>query len=121
MVRRAGHPAGFTISLANIGGLAVLAALAGAPARADDYAACAKFDNPLAYNQCLAAQGPVAHGTRVSAPPPEGEDGPPRGAWAAHGRGGQSVQASRGRNGRMVLEFSIGAASAGAHRPRKTQ
>jgi hypothetical protein len=120
MVRRTGHSAGFTIAFAGISGLAVFAALAAAPARADDYAACAKFDNPLAYNQCLAAQGPVAHGTRATAPPPEGEDRP-RGAWAAHGRGGQSIQASRGRNGRMVLEFSIGAASAGAHRPRKTQ
>ena len=117
MAPRAGHFAVFTIAFAGVSGFAALAAT---PARADDYAACAKFDNPLAYNQCLAAQGPVAHGTRASAPPPEGEDGP-RGAWAAHGHGGQSMQAARGRNGRMVLEFSIGAASAGAHRPRKTQ
>jgi hypothetical protein len=116
MVRQTGHWEVF----AGVCGLAAVVALTAAPARADDYAACAKFDNPLAYNQCLAAQGPVAHGTRASAPPPEGEDGP-RGAWAAHGHGGQSMQAARGRNGRMVLEFSIGAASAGAHRPRKTQ
>ncbi len=120
MVRRAGHSAGFTIAFASVRALAAFAAVAAAPARADDYAACAKFDNPLAYNQCLAAHGPAAHGTRPSAPPPEGEDGP-RGGWAAHGRGGQPMQATRGRNGRMVLEFSIGAASAGAHRSRKTQ
>jgi hypothetical protein len=117
MAPRAGHFAAFTIAFAGVSGFAILAA---APARADDYAACAKFDNPLAYNQCLAAHGPVAHETRATAPPPEGESGP-RGGWSVRSHGGQSIQASRGRNGRMVLEFSIGAASPGAHRPRKTQ
>jgi hypothetical protein len=117
MARRAGHFAVFTIAFAGVSGFAAVAA---APARADDYAACAKFDNPLAYNQCLAAHGPVAHETRATAPPPEGADGP-RGGWAARSYGGPSMRASRGRNGRMVLEFSIGAASSGAHRLKKTQ
>ena len=116
MVRRTARSTVF----APICGVAALFAMAGAPARADDYAACAIFDNPLAYNECLAAHGPVAHGTRAITPPAEGADSP-RGAWAAHGQGGQSMQAARGRNGRMVLEFSIGAASPGAHRQRKTQ
>jgi hypothetical protein len=45
----------------------------------------------------------------------------PRGGWAARSYGGPSMRASRGRNGRMVLEFSIGAASPGAHRLKKPQ
>jgi hypothetical protein len=100
--------------------LAGLAVLSGATVRAEDYPACAKFDNPLAYNQCLAAQGPVAHGTRPIAAPPEGEDGPHR-AWSAGSRGGGSAQISRSRNGRMVLELSVGAAPAGARGRKKTQ
>jgi hypothetical protein len=115
MVRRAKHLG----NLAPAAGLVVLVALTGAPSRAEDYAACAKFENPLAYNQCLAAHGPPAHGTRAIAPPPEGEDRP-WGARAAHGHGGETLQASRARNGRMVLEFSIGPASAGSQRPKKT-
>ena len=119
-MRRTGRISVFKIAFAGACGLVVFAPLSATPASADDYAACAKFDNPLAYNECLAAHGPAAHETRASAPPPEGEDGP-RAGWAAHGRGGQAMQASRGRNGRMVLEFSIGAASPGAHKSRKTQ
>jgi hypothetical protein len=116
MIRRARHSRRFI-------GVCVLAgffALSGATARAEDYPACAKFDNPLAYNQCLAQQGPVAHGTRPMATPPGGEDSPRR-AGTAGGRGGASMQVSRSHSGRMVLELSVGATPAGARGPRKTQ
>jgi hypothetical protein len=113
MMRQTAHATGFV----RLSGLIALLALTGGPARAENYAACAKFDNPLAYNQCLAAQGPVAHGTRAISPPPNSEDGP-RGAMAARGREGQSMQISRGRHGRMVLELSVGGAAAGARKGR---
>ena len=99
-------------------GLAAFVALTRSPASAEDYPECAKFDNPLAYNQCLAAHGPAAHGTKAIAPPPAGEDGRPSGS-AMHGHGGSSMQVSRARNGRMVLEFSIGAAPAATHKHKE--
>jgi hypothetical protein len=83
-------------------------------ARADDYPECAKIENPLAYNQCLANHGPAAHATKAIAPPP-GEDAPKGGAWRAagppRGRAGSTMQISRTHNGRMVLEFTIGGSS----------
>jgi hypothetical protein len=92
------------------------------PGRADDYPACAKIENPLAYNQCLANQGPPAHGTRSIAPPPDADA--PKGAWrapAAAGRTGSTIQVSRARNGRMIVEFSMGGGSAGSHKRKETQ
>jgi hypothetical protein len=100
-------------------GFAVLAAQ---PGRADDYPACAKIENPLAYNQCLANQGPPAHGTRSIAPPPDADA--PKGAWrapAAPGRTGSTIQVSRTRSGRMVIEFSIGGAAAASHKRKEAQ
>jgi hypothetical protein len=119
MRRGAGH----RIDIGRIFGFVALAALPGAPAGAEDYPACAKIVNPLAYNQCLATQGPAAPATRAIAPP-EGADRP----WAARGPGaqgrvGSSIQFTRGRNGKMIAEFSIGPAAtpARSHRPKKTQ
>jgi hypothetical protein len=106
--------------IGNISRLVAFATLTAAPAIAENYAACAKFDNPLAYNQCLALHGPVAHGTRAIAPPPEGADGP-KGAWTARPRGDPSMQVSHAHNGRMVLEFSIDSAPAGPRRSKKMQ
>jgi hypothetical protein len=119
-----GRGAGHQIHIGLVFGFAALAALCGAPASAEDYPACAKIVNPLAYNQCLATQGPPAHATRAIATP-EGADRP----WAAsqgagaRGRVGSSIQFSRGRNGKMIAEFSIGPAAtpARSHRPKKTQ
>lgn len=101
-------------------GLAAFVTLSSGSAFAEDYPACAKFSNPLAYNQCLATYGPVAHGTRAITPPPDGGDGP-RGAWASHRHGAQSMQVTRGRRGRMVLELSVGASPAGTRGPKKVQ
>ena len=71
----------------------------GAQAQAEDNPACAKFEDPLAYNACLAKLGPQAHGARA-APEPVGEAG---GAHRVHGGG----VITRGKNGRVHMEFSI--------------
>ncbi len=80
--------------------LAMLAFMSiGALARASDNPACAKFEDPLAYNACLAKLGPQAHATQA-APEPAGEaSGPQR----AHGGG----EITRRKNGRVHMEFSI--------------
>jgi hypothetical protein len=119
MERQAGHWGSGLVF-----GFAVFAALCGAPASAEDYPACAKIENPLAYNQCLATQGPPAHGTRAIAPP-EGADQPWRASQGTgvHGRVGSSLQFSRSRKGRMIAEFTVGpsATPLRPHRPRKIQ
>jgi hypothetical protein len=115
MARRSEHSCDFAF----VFGLVALAALV-SPARAEDYPACAKIENPLAYNECLAAHGPPAHATRAIAPP-EGGDGP-RGGWAAHGHAPRAeVQFSRARNGRMVMEFTVGGPPAASHKRKETQ
>jgi hypothetical protein len=101
-----------------------LALSSGMAARADDYPECAKIDNPLAYNQCLANHGPAAHATRGIAPPPAGADGP-KGGWRAsaptQGRTESTMQMSRTHGGRMVLEFNVGGPSAGARKHKETR
>jgi hypothetical protein len=102
-------------------GLAGLLALAAAPAGAEDYPECAKIDNPFAYNQCLAKHGPPEHATRAIAPP-DGEEGPHGASGLSAGGGGTrvrtTIQFSRTRNGKMIAEFTIGAAppQAAAHK-----
>ncbi|MGO4870990.1 MAG: hypothetical protein ACLPGW_10325 [Roseiarcus sp.] len=66
----------------------------GAPARAQDNPACSQYREPLAYNACLAKLGPRALESRA-APPTSA----PRG------------EISRGRRGRMRLEFDVGGKS----------
>ncbi len=53
--------------------------------------ACAKFEEPLAYNACLAKQGPQAHGARATR--------------NLGGRG--TIPATRGPHGRQRMEFTI--------------
>jgi hypothetical protein len=70
-----------------------LVLLATAPARAED--ACAKFQEPLAYNACLAKQGPEWHGTR-GVPVPADADAPKRaGGWRGPGRVRSAARAPR--------------------------
>lgn len=100
--------------------LVVGAALTAAPAAAQDNPACAKIENALAYNACLAKQGPPAHGTRAIAPPADADA--PRGAHAFSGPSPRSsAHVSHARNGRMVLEFSIGGAPVGSRKHRETR
>lgn len=120
MARRTARP----MKIAPAFGLAGLLALATSPASAGDYPECEKIDNPFAYNQCLAKHGPPEHATKAIAPP-DGEEGPHSAPGLSAGGGGTrvrtTVQFSRARNGKMIAEFTIGAAPPpGARKSRKT-
>ncbi len=75
----------------------------GAAALAQD--ACARFEEPLAYNQCLATQGPKAHATRA-VDVPAGESTAQGGA--RRGRVHTLLQVVHRRNGKMFAEFTVG-------------
>lgn len=84
--------------------LALIAILVAIPAAAEN---CAKFEEPLAYNACLARQGPAARAAHVG-PAPAGIRAPAtarrtyvRAAPRFHGR----FVATR-RRGRSELVFS---------------
>jgi hypothetical protein len=103
--------------------LALAAAMIGGQAGAEDYPECAKFDNPLAYNQCLAMHGPAAHGTKGIAPPIEGRRPPMEGqrksaASSWRNLPGATAIISRTRSGKMIMEFSVNepAKASGAHK-----
>ena len=70
--------------------LAVLAPLIAAPAHAKGKDPCAQFEEPFAYNACLARHGPPAFAARPI-PAPENDSG-----------------ALRPRRGRRRLEFDVG-------------
>lgn len=77
----------------------------GQRARAEDNPACAKFEEPLAYNACLARFGPHAPGTRAVAAPDDDSDEPGAdGRRRAHG----GLEISRERHGRARAEFDVG-------------
>jgi len=84
--------------------LALGAVLVGAPACAQDNPACAQFQEPLAYNACLARQGQPARATHRT-PEPAGA------ASAVHGpRRGRAYGMAiprQGKHGRMQLEFTV--------------
>ena len=75
------------LSLALLGLFAAVA-----PAAAED--ACAKFNEPLAYNACLAHQGPAARAVHVGKAP------------VGHRVSGRIVVAPR--RGRASMVFSVG-------------
>jgi hypothetical protein len=80
-----------------VSALAIGAALCGAPARGEDNPACAKYQQPLAYNACLARLGPHARGVHSI---PDGQaDSPPVSSEAP---------APRQRRGRSRAEFDVG-------------
>ncbi|HEY1941226.1 MAG TPA: hypothetical protein VGH40_03805 [Roseiarcus sp.] len=87
-----------------VAALAVGVAFSCADASAQDNPRCAKFEEPLAYNACLARLGPPAHGVRAL-PDPEGGASADS---AAPFRGGPVV--SHMRRGRARLEFDVGQA-----------
>ncbi len=76
--------------------IVVLVALAGA-ARAEDNPACAKYQEPLAYNACLAKLGPRTGVTHSSSAPTMGAPSRTRGL----------LSMTRGRRGRVQAVFSI--------------
>ncbi len=118
MARRAAEATSIALAF-SVAGL-----LAPAPARAEDYPECAKIDNPFAYNQCLAKHGPPEHATKAIAAP-DSQEGPPASSGLSAGGGGTrvrtTIQFGRARNGKMVAEFTIGAAPplAGPRKPKK--
>ena len=90
--------------------LLVLAPLSGG-ARADD-SPCAKIEDPLAYNACLASHGPKAgvvgaarEGTEATGRSPGGEPGANRPRVEAEKRG--AAPAVDRRRGRVHMEFRL--------------
>src|SRR5579872_5422538 len=84
-------------------GLAVVAVLfaPGSLARAATYPDCEKYDEPLAYNQCLASHGPSALHALAATPDESATK-------EVHGISGvQSAQPFRRAHGRMSASFSI--------------
>ena len=57
--------------------LLALAVSGAAPARAEDNPACAKFEEPLAYNACLASHGPKATDLGTNTHSAQNTDGAP--------------------------------------------
>jgi hypothetical protein len=79
----------------------------GAPARAEDNPACAKFENPLEYNACLAKLGPKA-GSTLAVPEPAGPGRAMRAAPPARGvHSMHAFAAPRRSNGRVRMEFTV--------------
>jgi hypothetical protein len=79
--------------------LLLLGVLAASPAAAQDNPACAKFADPLAYNACLARQGPAAR-------PAQMRGAPPRAARAPARRAAGRIVANGRKRGEMV--FTVG-------------
>jgi hypothetical protein len=80
-------------------GILVLLAWSGSAA-AEDNPACAKYQNPLAYNACLAKLGPKAGATRAESAP--GYETP-----RTYGRSHGLVTMTRGRRGRVQAVFTM--------------
>ena len=76
-------------------------------AEAEDDPACARFEEPLAYNACLASHGPKANGvaTRFGEAAPRAAR-EAEGRWVARGRVPAAARADR-RHGRVHMEFRV--------------
>jgi len=77
-----------------------------ASVHAQDNPACAKFENPLEYNDCLAKLGPRA-GATLAVPEPGAAAPTPRAAAAPHGIRPMRGFAGARRTGRVRMEFTI--------------
>jgi len=89
--------------------LAAAAAVLPGLARAEDDPACARFEEPLAYNACLASHGPKANdvGTRSrSAAPDRADPEAERRAAGPRGRAPAAAHAAR-HHGRVHMEFRL--------------
>ena len=89
-------------------------------ARAQDDPRCAQYREPMAYNACLARQGPKANGVgQLHGGPQPGRAAPNR-VWYGHSRGAPSTrvsvapstrfydtQGSQRIHGRVHMEFSV--------------
>ncbi len=88
--------------------LALSAATLPGLARAENDPACAKYEEPLAYNACLARHGPNARDIS-SAPAPSGQRplDPERAVRAPAPRLAQSAPKVARRHGRIHMEFLV--------------
>ena len=78
-----------------------------ASVHAEDNPACAKFESPLEYNDCLAKLGPRA-GATLAVPEPGGAAPAPRVAPAPRGvRSTHAFAGARRTGGRVRMEFTI--------------
>ena len=86
---------------------ALVTVSSGAPVRAEDNPACAKFENPLEYNACLARLGPPA-GATLAVPESAGAAPALRAAPATRGVRSMHAFATPPRpKGRVRMEFTI--------------
>ncbi|RBP07399.1 hypothetical protein DFR50_12744 [Roseiarcus fermentans] len=85
--------------------LALWACLTG-PARADDDPACAKFEEPLAYNACLASRGPKANAVGKASGAPVRARADPEAEAPAMAKKPSRSQTVR-RRGRVHMEFFL--------------
>ncbi len=69
------------------------------PARAEDNPACAKFQESLTYNACLAKLGPQAHAARSNSAPVNQR--------RAHGGARSGLPLAQHRHGRAHMEFRL--------------
>jgi hypothetical protein len=90
--------------------LLVLAAASAGPARAEDDSVCARYEDPLAYNACLASHGPKANNLATTGAR-RGEEGPlaatqaeRNSAPAGVDRGSRHVMRAHGR---VHMEFQV--------------
>ena len=80
----------------------ILLLLAAQPAAAEDNPACARYQEPLAYNACLARQGPAARAVHLGGVPPSA-------AHTSDARPGRAAGriANTMRRGRSEMVFSV--------------
>ena len=87
--------------------LLVLAAASIGPARCEDDPACARYEDPLAYNACLASHGPKANATAGA----RRDEGPPLPAQAERDRAPAAIERGSRRvvrgHGRVHMEFQV--------------
>ena len=82
-------------------------------AQAQDDPRCAQYREPMAYNACLARQGPKANGVgQLDGGGPQPGRAAPNRVWYGHSRGAPSTrfydtQGSQRIHGRVHMEFSV--------------
>jgi hypothetical protein len=89
---------------------AALAVALSSAVRAEDDPACAKFEDPMAYNACLASHGPRA-GAVVAVPDGGGaashREAPAQGHHAAPTRHDPGAPVAERRRGRVHMEIRL--------------
>ena len=88
-----------------------LAALAAGRALAEDDPSCARYQEPMAYNACLARHGPKANGvgthSGATQPRPAGQDRTYEGEIQAPAAGFRHWPHAQRTHGRVHMEFRV--------------